>query len=87
MATGNGTLQDLIRGLHARPPAIWQGSKITDCQVCNGPILNVFYDGKTWHGPWAIMCPECHRKAGVGVGLAKGQRYERKAEGIWLKSL
>lgn len=87
MAVVFGTLQDLIRGLHARPPAIWQGQRITDCQLCNGQITSVFYDGKTCHGPWAIMCPKCHETHGVGIGLGKGQRYEKKAKGIWLKSL
>jgi len=49
-------------------------------------ITDVFYDGKTRMGPWAIMSPQAWRTYGVGrVGLGYGQKYQRQPDGCWLK--
>lgn len=45
-----------------------------------------FVDGKTKMGPWACMCIRCHDRYGVGLGMGKGQRYTRQADGRWLKT-
>ena len=48
-------------------------------------IENVFYDGMTRQGPWAIMTPLSWRTHGVGqVGLGRAQKYAL-TEGRWLK--
>jgi len=26
---------------------------------------------------WAIMCPQCHKDRGVGLGTGRGQRYKQ----------
>ena len=49
------------------------------------PIAQEFVDGKTRLGPWAIMAPSSFKIMGVGLGLGRGQRYERQADGRWLK--
>jgi len=49
------------------------------------PILNEFVDGRTRHGPWAIMSAATHRMQGVGLGMGRGQRYRKQTDGKWLK--
>lgn len=49
-------------------------------------IKNVFIDGKTVFGPWAIMAPSSHRSKGCGLGSGKGQRYELGENGDWNKT-
>ena len=47
------------------------------CELCQKDISKLsFVDGKTRMGPWGIMCLECHKKYGVGLGLGKGQQYD-----------
>ena len=47
---------------------------------------NVMYDGKTRSGPWANMSYVSWVRFGVGkLGTGYGQRYERQANGRWLK--
>jgi hypothetical protein len=55
----------------------WEGPKPIVCDICNQPVTSKqFVDGKTAHGPWALMCLPCFRVLGVGVGLGKGQVYD-----------
>jgi len=63
----------------------WQGKNPEHCDLCADPIRNVFIDGKTFKGPWATMDEKCHRNFGVGLGTGKGQKYEKQADGSWLK--
>lgn len=66
----------------------WEGSPITNCDLCHLPIVKEFVDGKTVYGPWAILCPSCHRAKGVGIGTGKGQRYKARRindEEKWVK--
>jgi len=42
----------------------------------------VFIDGRTKHGPWAIMNPTSFEMYGVGLGLGKGQKYQRSGVGV-----
>lgn len=48
-------------------------------------IVASFIDGATKQGPWAIMTRESHALYGVGLGLGKGQLYQRNEEGAWVK--
>lgn len=45
-----------------------------------------FIDGKTNNGRWAIMSERSYRQFGIGLGLGKGQRYEKQVDGRWLKT-
>jgi len=54
------------------------------CDLCGEPLTTVFIDGKTSRGVWAYMCLECWKTKGVGLGVGKGQKYEKTAEG-WIK--
>lgn len=47
------------------------------CDVCKRECGDVLYDGKTIIGVWGVMCSECFRTYGVGLGTGRGQRYER----------
>ena len=49
------------------------------------PISDCIIDGATTSGPWGIMTPSSHRMHGRGLGLGKGQRYEKQDDGKWLK--
>ena len=64
----------------------WLSEVPERCQVCNEPIDNVFIDG--WAGgPWALMCPSCHKMYGVGVGTGRAQEYTFNPEsGNWEKT-
>jgi len=53
----------------------WMGSTPVACDFCGGPLGTEFIDGATIMGPWAIMCPMCHRDKGTGLGVGRGQKY------------
>jgi hypothetical protein len=44
-----------------------------------------FIDGRTNLGPWATMTPASWRQYGTGLGTGYGQRYQKQADGRWLK--
>jgi hypothetical protein len=49
-------------------------------------IDRIMIDGKTKHGPWAIMTPSSWRQHGVGkLGTGYGQKYEKQDDGRFLK--
>lgn len=48
---------------------------VLTCDICQAALSNKFIDGGTIYGPWAIMCPDCHKKLGSGLGTGKGQEY------------
>ena len=49
-------------------------------------IGSIMIDGKTKHGPWAIMTPSSWKQHGVGkLGTGYGQKYEKQADGRFLK--
>lgn len=62
----------------------WGGSEPTHCQLCEKPLKEVFVDCATTVG-WRMACDACHRKHGHGLGVGKGQRYQRLDSGKWLK--
>lgn len=61
----------------------------TTCNLCDQPITDTFIDGKTADmGLWAIMCPKCHKIRGIGLGLGKGQRFNKtviNGKVVWVK--
>ncbi len=63
----------------------WIGPLEERCQLGHEPIVDEFIDGKTVMGPWAIMCPACHRLHGVGLGTGRGQRYRLQTDLRWKK--
>jgi hypothetical protein len=67
-----------------RPKRYWAGSigPIDDWGV---PITTAFIDGATIFGPWAIMTPSSHKKYGKGLGMGRGQRFEKQNDGRWLR--
>ena len=56
----------------------WRGKET--CDFCGRSVREkdhrAFVDGKTIHGPWALMCIECYPDHGVGLGVGKGQSYD-----------
>lgn len=75
-------------------PKYWMGTVPDVCDLStpedlpgyHDPVDKVFVDGKTRIGPWANMCMKCHRRDGFGLGLGKGQKYEKQEDGKWLKT-
>lgn len=63
---------------------VWYGTPPEECDICGVKITTGFIDGKTRMGPWANMCPSCFQTHGVGLGLGKGQAYERMGD-KWVK--
>ena len=54
-----------------------------NCNFCERDLNGQeFVDGKTVFGPWAIMCLNCYRDKGVGLGTGKGQRYDGKGKKV-----
>ena len=62
----------------------WTGAAPAICDLCHQPITTAFVDGKVKGGGWALMCPRCHQRAGIGLGTGKGQQYHKQPNG-WLK--
>ena len=54
----------------------WLGTLPEKCDICGIILTAVFIDGRTIHGPWANMCPECHKEYGCGTGTGYGQKYD-----------
>lgn len=65
----------------------WLSKPPAECDTCSTPITTVFYDADTGRG-WACMCPSCQTLGpGLGrVGPGRGQKYEKQADGKWLKT-
>ena len=72
-------------------PKYWIG-RVRATDDFGVPIENIFYDARTFLGPWATMAPssfELHRLGtdeASSLGTGKGQRYERQPDGRWLKT-
>ena len=65
----------------------WHGQAPVKCQMRGEAILTKFVDGSTGSGgPWAIMCDECHKTFGVGLGIGRGQRFVMQGDGRFLKT-
>jgi hypothetical protein len=58
-----------------KPLGKWFGD--TKCDFCHKECGKTLYDGMTDMGPWAVMCQQCFRMHGVGVGPGKGQKYKK----------
>lgn len=56
----------------------WNGAVPKICTGCGDSLKDIFIDGKTIFGPWAIMCENCHTTHGAGLGLGRGQKYDIK---------
>ena len=61
----------------------WLGSTPTKCDLCSSNIQDEFVDGVVLHIAgipgnfgWAIMCSNCHKSFGRGLGLGRGQKYK-----------
>ena len=63
----------------------WQGDEPKTCDCCKKAIVDSFIDGKTIYGSWAVMDTGCHKKLGMGLGIGKGQQYDRQQDGRWMK--
>jgi hypothetical protein len=65
----------------------WKGSQPSRCELNGETIKDKFVDGVLKDGRWAILCPNCHKKFGVGLGVGRGQLYERReTDGVWIKT-
>jgi hypothetical protein len=54
---------------------VWTG-RVGPCQFCHTSLEGKsFVDGATRMGPWAIMCLDCHKVEGHGIGQGRGQQY------------
>jgi hypothetical protein len=65
----------------------WVGPAPKECDICEEPLVRVFYDIATLAGPWACLCTGCvgvYSRGTLGTGL--GQKYELQANGVWLKT-
>lgn len=58
----------------------WKTAQPESCDICEKKLKKYFIDGKTFSGLWAIMCENCHKTEGWGLGIGKGQKYEVKED-------
>ena len=65
-------------------PKYWAG-EVKARDDFNFLIETEFVDGKTTFGSWAIMSPQAFGFHGLGIGPGYGQRYQKQADGRWLK--
>lgn len=54
----------------------WLSPHPKKCDICEGAISKYFIDGRTFMGPWAFMCRNCHTSNGCGLGVGNGQLYK-----------
>jgi len=54
----------------------WLGP-LGNCELCERSLedFTKFYNAKTYHDLWAIMCPDCYALCGIGIGIGKGQEF------------
>lgn len=72
------SLQDVRKQMSIKEN--WSGETPKQCDICHQTIHDSFVDGKTKFGPWASMCENCHEKHGVGLGVGKGQKYDKSGK-------
>lgn len=72
----------------SKRPVTWMGVVVPTCDTCPRPIVSVFYDMKTKQGPWGCLCTDCafHGDGVAQLGTGLGQRYEKQADGKWIKT-
>lgn len=60
------------------PDKYWTSPVPEKCDLCLCLLVNeeIFVDGKTRDGSWAIMCKSCWDTRGIGIGTGMGQVYE-----------
>ena len=82
------TVGDVLasKGERTPPRRYWMGSKPEKCDLCQGSLKSEFVDGATRRGPWAIMCPRCHKMFGFGLGSGLGQQYTLGDGDRWWKT-
>lgn len=61
----------------------WLSPPPKTCDLCDEHIDGQFVDGATEEGSWAFMCKSCHGSFGKGLGIGRGQLYERENDGIY----
>lgn len=66
-------------------PVVWS-SPVKSHDDFGIPIRDVFIDGRTTSGQWAIMTPSSWERHGVWkLGTGFGQKYQRDAEDRFVK--
>jgi hypothetical protein len=55
------------------------------CDICGTPKPQKIIDGVVRGRSWALMCPDCHKLFGVGLGTGKGQLFEKQVDGTYVK--
>ena len=65
----------------------FDGMKVGDRLVANWDhdCSTTIIDGSARFASWSVMCPKCHAKFGIGLGVGKGQKYERREDGAYVK--
>lgn len=68
----------------ASKPIYWVGSDPVKCDICKMAFGDTMFDSNTVHG-WANVCKTCFHFYGQGLGTGRGQKYEKQADGRWMK--
>ena len=87
--TIGAVLEDKARQMTGQVPApktVYYANPPSRCDLCQVVIDSIFFDCKTRMGPWGNICRGCFQSNGIGLGIGKGQRYEKQADGKFLKT-
>lgn len=66
-------------------PKYWIGT-IENCDNCGGALNNLMYDAAVPRAGWGNLCKGCFTVLGCTLGTGHGQKYEKQADGKWLKT-
>lgn len=62
----------------------WTGYAPEQCDICEKPITNEFYDTRTRSGRWGNLCQACWKRENGKLGTGVAQHYKRTAD-VWAK--
>ncbi len=77
------TIGDVLDSKKPKPKT-WCGTPPSNCDICGAEITDIFIDGATRMGPWGCLCEECHKSHGKGLGIGRGQKFQKQGN-EWVK--
>ena len=81
-------LEGIARESNSRDKGTCYMGASENCDICETPIAQsrFFIDASLKENPmmWGCLCTQCFEEEGSGLGIGKGQLYEKQDNGDWL---